>query len=345
MVALRGVNLGGWLVLEQWITPGLFAGTDAKDEFSFCETADKKQLQRLVKHRRTFITKRDFRWLSEQGIDVVRLPVGYWVFGDAEPYQATVKYVDQAFAWAKAYDIKILLCLHGAPGSQNGKDHSGRIGDVAWSDNANRQRSLKIIGCLAGRYANHPALLGIELLNEPGHSIPRRLLRRYYRRAYHEIRKRCGPHAWVVFSDRYQLRRWTWSFQWPFYKNMYLDTHQYQVFDDADKRLGPAGHVAKSHAIGRALRRIGRHRKLIVGEWSGALDRQSLQGLEAPQTEMAYLEYLEAQLEAYGHTSAWFYWTYRTEDENQLWNFRDTVTRGRLALRTKPVTNFTAQEQ
>jgi len=29
---IRGVNLGGWLVLEKWITPALFAGTSAEDK-------------------------------------------------------------------------------------------------------------------------------------------------------------------------------------------------------------------------------------------------------------------------------------------------------------------------
>ncbi len=33
---LRGVNLGGWLVLEKWMTPSLFAGLKAEDETSYC---------------------------------------------------------------------------------------------------------------------------------------------------------------------------------------------------------------------------------------------------------------------------------------------------------------------
>ena len=30
---LRGVNLGGWLVLEKWITPSLFEGLEAGVKF------------------------------------------------------------------------------------------------------------------------------------------------------------------------------------------------------------------------------------------------------------------------------------------------------------------------
>ncbi len=29
---IKGVNLGNWLVLEKWMSPSLFAGTDAADE-------------------------------------------------------------------------------------------------------------------------------------------------------------------------------------------------------------------------------------------------------------------------------------------------------------------------
>ena len=33
---LRGVNLGGWLVLEKWMTPSLFEGLAATDETTYC---------------------------------------------------------------------------------------------------------------------------------------------------------------------------------------------------------------------------------------------------------------------------------------------------------------------
>lgn len=31
---LRGVNLGGWLVLEKWMVPDVYGGTEAQDEYS-----------------------------------------------------------------------------------------------------------------------------------------------------------------------------------------------------------------------------------------------------------------------------------------------------------------------
>ena len=60
-MALTGVNLGGWLILERWMTPTLFEGTDAQDEYSFMQTPSAKA--KLRNHQKTFITERDFKWL------------------------------------------------------------------------------------------------------------------------------------------------------------------------------------------------------------------------------------------------------------------------------------------
>ena len=58
---LRGVNLGGWLVLEKWITPSLFAGLQATDETSYCvELGEAEATRRLHQHWNTFITRDDF---------------------------------------------------------------------------------------------------------------------------------------------------------------------------------------------------------------------------------------------------------------------------------------------
>jgi glucan 1,3-beta-glucosidase len=40
---LRGVNLGGWLILEKWMTPSVFEGTEATDEYTFAQTSGAKE--------------------------------------------------------------------------------------------------------------------------------------------------------------------------------------------------------------------------------------------------------------------------------------------------------------
>lgn len=60
----------------------------------------------------------------------MRLPVGYWIIAPEKPYREGIRYVDWAFRMAEKYQLQVLLDLHGAPGSQNGNDHSGRAGEV-----------------------------------------------------------------------------------------------------------------------------------------------------------------------------------------------------------------------
>ena len=111
------------------MTPSLFAGTDAIDEYTFMATPD--AAERLRRHHETWITEQDFAWLAGHGVQLVRLPVGHWVLADDPPYLGAPELLDAAMEWAAAYGLKVLLDLHAVSGSQNGQDHSGRVGPRA----------------------------------------------------------------------------------------------------------------------------------------------------------------------------------------------------------------------
>lgn len=326
---MRGVNLGGWLVLERWMTPSLFAGMAAADELTYCRQASKAQLTRLKRHRERYITAADFEWLAAHGIQAVRIPVGYWLFGDSAPFQPTVEYLDRAFRWAQASGIKVLISLHGAPGSQNGNDHSGCIGPAAWADDTrNVEHTLKIIRRLAERYQNSPALLGISLLNEPAVELPKSVLKDFYRQAYDQVRQICGPDSWVVISDGFRPRRWHLVLHRIRYRKVFLDTHQYFVFSRRHKQTPAARlerHIRVWSRLNLAWMRW--HHPIIVGEWSAALDPGSLAGLDESQRQAAYHRHCRAQLAVYDQLDGWFYWSYKTEDMPQ-WSFRHCYQQG-----------------
>ena len=48
MQKLHGVNLGGWLILEKWMTPELFNNLSAEDEFSLINELGKDDAQILL---------------------------------------------------------------------------------------------------------------------------------------------------------------------------------------------------------------------------------------------------------------------------------------------------------
>jgi glucan 1,3-beta-glucosidase len=255
MSLIKGVNLGGWLVLERWITPNLFN-----------------------KHRTDFIKEHDFKWIAEQGLNAVRVPVGYWIFGDVQPYVGSIEYLDFAMRAAQTYKLDVIIDLHGAPGSQNGWKHSGREGARTWhKDAANQELTLEIIEKLAKRYKGYRNLLGIELLNEPHWEVPFNVLVSFYQQAYERVRLHCDEKVAVIISDAFRPHDWQQTLRPPAYKNIWLDCHFYQVYSEKDKELNIDEHLNKTKGEWlQSIQILKQAHPVIVGEWSMALDQASL---------------------------------------------------------------------
>lgn len=73
----------------------------------------------------------------------VRIPLGFWAVEtlDSEPFLEGVawQYFVRALGWARKYGLRVLLDLHGLPGSQNGWNHSGKAGVVNVSRSMGRR--------------------------------------------------------------------------------------------------------------------------------------------------------------------------------------------------------------
>ncbi len=323
--------MGGWLVLERWITQSLFNGLLATDETGFCIECGDSKNEKLRKHRKSFITEADFEWLAGRGINAVRIPVSHWLFGNLEPYVGADDTLDQAFEWAAKNNLKVILDIHTAPGSQNGWDHSGKAGKITWhKSNQNIETSINFVTRLAERYKDAISLWGIELLNEPDGRIPEKILKEYYLKSYVEIRKICGDGVRVIISDSFKPFVWHDFMAGDEYKNTVLDSHMYQCFRRRDKRLNLQGHLSKAKAEWRQqIDKVSRQTPVIVGEWSLGLDPSTLKNMEQKDRNAALREYANAQLMAFANAEGWFFWTYKTENEGG-WNFRHCVETGLL---------------
>jgi len=328
---LKGVNLGGWLVLERWIAPSLFKGLKVRDETGFCLELRESKLKKLQKHRRKFITEEDFQWIAHHGLNAVRIPVPYWIFGDVEPYIGAVEELDWAMAMAQKHDWKVLIDLHTAPGSQNGWDHSGLAGDINWHKNhQNIGQTIQVIVQLAKRYGGQPNLAGIELLNEPHWGVPKESLLKYYERAYQAARRYCADDVAIIISDNFQPLIWHAELTDERHKNVPLDLHLYQCFSQEDKRLDISSHLAKTEGEWADLiKLIQQRRPVIVGEWSLGLDPRTFKSTSDQEKTDAIKAYGCSQLKVFNQADGWFFWTYKTEDKGG-WNFRHLVETGVL---------------
>ena len=325
---MRGVNLGGWFVLEPWMTPALFAGTSAVDEHTLMSTPAGRDLVR--RHRETFITEADFAWIAEHGLDLVRLPVGHWTLRDVSPYLSGVELLDTAMDWAQTYGLKVLLDMHGAIGSQNGRDHSGLVGRRGFYDlSQHREDSLEALAGLAARYAQHPALWGIELVNEPTDPRVWRLWE-FHHRAYRRLTEILVPGTRVVFSDGYLPWILSGSLRGNADFPVILDCHLYQAFYPWDTRKTYEQHLVKARRRARLIAWLQRHQPVLVGEWSAALDPVAVLGRRESPAELAG-GYVDAQLEGYAEALGWCYWSYKTNTRDD-WNFRHQVETGVIRL-------------
>lgn len=314
----RGVNLGGWLVLERWITPSLFEGVDAKAEYGLClKLGSDEAKRRITHHRETFITEEHLRQIKHLGLNSVRVPVGYWLFGGEVPFvPGGDELLDRLFVWAGRLDLSVVLVFHAAPGSQNGHDHSGRVTEVAWTQPQNIARSLDFIERLARRYGGNEALVGIEVLNEPSPAISLKALMGYYKRAVDVVRTYSHARVEVIVSDSFRPQQVCRAVRRA-KLDAVVDLHLYQIFTPEDKALSIDEHINKADGRWfRELRALDRRNRIMVGEWSAAMGGS---GFERDD----HRRYAQAQRRVFDRAGvSWAYWTARTEDRG-VWSLLD----------------------
>lgn len=241
----RGVNLGGWLSLEPFITPSLF-DYDLKmgivDEYHLCKQLGSSAASTLENHYASFVTEDTFKDIAAAGLDHVRIPYSYWAVEvyDSDPYvfRTSWRYLLRGIEWARKYGLRVNLDLHALPGSQNGWNHSGRLGPIGWLNGTdgqlNAKRSLDIHDRLSqffaqDRYKNIITHYG--LANEPRMTyLSVSDVISWTQTAYQLIRKN-GLQALVIFGDGFMgLDNWRGAM--PGHDDLVLDVHQYVIFNE-----------------------------------------------------------------------------------------------------------------
>ncbi len=206
-VILKGCNLGNWLVQEMWMhamqTEGISDQYTLEQVLSrrFGEEAKDRLLDT---YRANFITARDFKIIKSFGMNVVRLPILYSVVeDDKNPYHLRPDafiHLDRAIALAEAEGIYTILDLHGAPGSQNPWDHSGRVDqNKLWGNEEYKKRTIWVWQQLAKHYRGRSAVAAYDLLNEP-YTAPKEELRELALALYRTIRE-VDPDHIVIFPS------------------------------------------------------------------------------------------------------------------------------------------------
>lgn len=326
---LRGVNLGGWLVVEKWLTESLFVGTEAHDEYGLMKTTGAKA--KIKRHRRTFITEKDFAWLKTNGVNAVRIPVGYWLFESQDGHVSAIEYLDRAMGWAEKHEIKVLIDVHAARGSQNGGDHSGRSGKAEWFNRSDYQEETIVLLCqIAERYSESSALWGIELLNEPATRGNYWKLLKFYRRAYRELRGVARPGTRIVFHDGFRPLLFAGALWGRKTHPVVMDVHWYAFTLGRYDSLTEYEHRSK-RARRVSLRWLQLWQPVIVGEWSTVLPQRLFDDVPKSEHNELLGRNVAAQRAAYEAALGDFYWNYKAEGRG-MWHFRSLVEDGIISI-------------
>lgn len=280
---VRGVNIGGWLVLEPWITPSIFEKVDQSlgivDEYTLTQKLGPDAAMAILRpHWDTWCTWSDFKKIADAGFNTVRIPIGYWAYAilDGEPYtQGAAVYIDAAVDWARSVGLKIWIDLHGAPGSQNGFDNSGhKVATPGWQQGDTTAQTLSVLNTITQKYAQaqyQDVIVGIELLNEPLSSeLDFDELKSFYRDGFNQVRSVSDTP--VILHDGFvSPSNWNGflSVSDNNAQNVVIDHHEYQVFTNAFVAMQPWQHRqyvcnnAPSYASGT-------DKWVVVGEWTAA---------------------------------------------------------------------------
>ncbi|KAH3681846.1 hypothetical protein WICPIJ_007151 [Wickerhamomyces pijperi] len=281
---IKGVNLGGWFVLEPFITPSLFEafGFDESqipvDEYHYTQRLGKELAQsRLEQHWASWYSEDDFASIAGTGLNMVRIPIGYWAFRllDNDPYvQGQTKYLDQALEWCRKYNLKVWIDIHGAPGSQNGFDNSGLRDHYDFQKDSNIAVLYEVLGDFFGKYAQpqyDDVIIGLEVLNEPlGSVLDMAKLNDFWAKGYEILRETSLSQNYVIhdaftaahyFDDKFLNNQGFYS--------VVVDHHHYQVFSTGELQRSIDEHVSVACEWGSEA--VSEYHWNLCGEWSAAL--------------------------------------------------------------------------
>ena len=275
-IVLQGVNAGQILLQEGWMSP--FALEPLKNEDgSYQKDADsniqypafsEEEFRRGIRENPnlkdydeealmrifwdSFFTEEDFRIIKEDLLlNTVRLPFYYLniLNDDLSPKteEAAFSYLDWFVSTAAKYELYVVLDLHGAPGSQNGYEHSGTLSETAglWSSQENMDATLLIWDMISEHYTHTRPDLGkwiatYDILNEPMSThkgITTKVCWDFFDRVYDAVRENGDAHVITMEAcwdfgklpnpEDYQWKNVQYEYHWY---NWWPDILPYRLF-------------------------------------------------------------------------------------------------------------------
>jgi endoglucanase len=324
-VLLRGVCLGGWLNMENFITGYSGNETLMRREVRGVLGEDRSDafFERLLTR---FFAEEDAAFLGGQGFNLARIAVGYkHLEDDARPFEIKeegFRHLDRAIAALARHGVHSIVDLHALPGGQNHHWHSDNPTHVPafWEHPHFQDRVVNLWQAIATRYRDEPWVAGYNLLNEPADES-RQVVGPFYRRLVAALREIDPNH--IVFLDGNTYATEFDVFEEPF------ENAVYTLHDYVPAGLGRAGDYDTEAAYAKFLQRSAYAREtgtpILVGEFGPIYTGDEEQ-------DRLRRRILADQLDVYRrHRVSWALWMYKDLGRQGLVSVRpDTPYRRRF---------------
>jgi aryl-phospho-beta-D-glucosidase BglC (GH1 family) len=234
VVQLKGTNLGGYLLQEDWMSP-----LGATDEW----TARTTLINRFgvdttdslySSYEDNWIQSTDFDNIKNSGFNMVRLPI-YWenvMNRDGSMKANPWTKIDWVVNQCSSRGIYVLLDLHGVPGGDDGWQSGGRSDNQLWTNSTYQTWTVNLWQAMAAHYKGNPAVCGYDLLNEPVSNNSNLTNSMFYNTLYQAVRSVDPDHLIVVeafYDFNYIVPPSTYG-----WTNVVYETHNYDMNDSSD---------------------------------------------------------------------------------------------------------------
>jgi hypothetical protein len=206
-VHLRGVGLGGWMNMENFITG--YPANESAMRAAVARVLGPERAERFFgRLLDRFFAPEDAALLASIGVNCVRVPVNQRHFErDDRPFElveAGFERLDRAIRACGEHGIHTVIDLHAVPGCQNQHWHSDNPTHIAsfWQHPHFQDRVVSLWCALAERYRDEPWVAGYNLLNEPADPSGA-VVGPFYDRLVAEVREIDPDHILFIDGNTY----------------------------------------------------------------------------------------------------------------------------------------------
>ncbi len=215
------------------------------------------------------------------------------------------KWLDWAIETANKHHIYVILDMHGTPGRQSVKGHTGQQDrNMLFSDHAMVRKTAEIWAQIASRYKNRAVVAGYDIMNEPMGAKNTATLYLVQDQVYRAIREQDKMHL-VFIEDGFTSIRHMPLPAVVGWNNVVLSTHIYAHESTEEE------HEAKlrKHLDQFAEQQQALQAPIYVGEFN-------LQAYHTQERVAAFLYELQDK------KISWSFWTYKVakwQDSKSMW--------------------------